>query len=241
MNYIVMAAGRGSRMGNLGSYLQKCMYPILEKPFLEYLMESLSRVFRDEEDVVVLVVGHHGDQIREYFGGQFTTDGRGFPIRYVEQTEALGTGHAVQLGYAAGHPGEPCIVLQGDNYVSEGMLRAIKNHHEANVLTVIEHLCDRVHNERVDLEGEQVTRAWKGTGPFIECGLWKFSPEVVAMLTDGAEDEYRALIGVQAALDRGIPVGFLGQEEWIHLGGTEPSVRENLALLYRRFLEGARL
>jgi len=38
---MILAAGKGSRMGELGSYLQKCMFPILDKPFLSLVIDSV--------------------------------------------------------------------------------------------------------------------------------------------------------------------------------------------------------
>ena len=45
----------------------------------------------------------------------------------------------------------------------------------------------------MDLDGERVTRAFQGSGPFIECGVWKFSPDLLGYMMSRKADEYRAL------------------------------------------------
>jgi len=235
VNFIVLAAGVGSRMGTLSTYLQKCMYPVLEKPFLEYTLQSViaSGRFDPTRDALVLVVGHKADQIRSYFGDLW----QHIPLRYVEQTPPLGTAHALLLGRDRGNPEEACVVVQADVWADPGFFAALVDHPAANVLSSVRHVCERQHNERLDLDGDRVVRAWQGTGPYVECGIWKFSPELTGRMMSRKADEYRALISVQAAIDEGMEVKVLERDDWVHLGGTEPSVRENLAALYRFVLE----
>ena len=67
----------------------KPMIEILGRPLLHHILDALP----DEVDEVILVVGYMANQIKNYFGDSF---GR-FAIKYVEQKEKLGTGHALHL------------------------------------------------------------------------------------------------------------------------------------------------
>lgn len=60
MDFVCLAAGQGTRLGRLGSYLQKCMYPVGLKPFLEHTLEQLvaCRTGQLADDRLTLVVGH---------------------------------------------------------------------------------------------------------------------------------------------------------------------------------------
>jgi len=226
MNYLILAAGKGSRMGNLSSYLQKCMYPVYEKPFLELILESISsnRFFNKNEDRIVLVVGHLRDQIQAYFGDSW----KGIPLGYALQKEALGTAHAVMLGAAAAEAGQACVIIQGDMWVESAHLERLVEMPQADVLSIVRHECAHKHNERIDRDGDRIIRAWQGTSPFVDCGIWKFSPAMLAYMMSGKADEYRALVSVQQAIEQGLPIAALERDSWIHLGGTEPSVSENL-------------
>lgn len=236
MNYVLLAAGRGTRMGGLSSYLQKCMYPIHGRPFLALLMESIlgNRRFDPVRDRLILVVGHLGDQVRSYFGDAW----RGIPLRYVTQDHARGTAHAVSLARESCAPGEPLIIAQGDVWAEAACFEALVDHPSADVLSIHRHECALRHDERLDVEGGVVTRAWKGSGPYVECGIWKFSPPLLDWMLTRKEDEYRALPAVQAAIEAGLRVGSLERETWIHLGGTEPSPEENLRAVLAHFSAG---
>lgn len=80
---IVPAAGKGSRLQKISGDIPKAMFPISERPMIEYVMENIS--FIDEKDIYI-VVGYGKEKILSHFGNRYN---------YVEQKEQLGTGHAV--------------------------------------------------------------------------------------------------------------------------------------------------
>ena len=237
VNYMILAAGRGSRMGNLSSYLQKCMYPIMGKPFLEWTLASLvaNQCFNAEMDRLILVVGHMQEQIKAYFGSLWY----GIPITYVEQDDAIGTAHATLLGWQACSQTEGAIIVQADVWAEPEFYEDMVNHPLPDVLSVHRHVCARRHDERVDLSKDTVAKAWKGTSPYVECGIWKFSPTLIRWMMKRKDDEFRALASVQAAIEAGLPIGFLERKRWIHLGGTEPTTHDNLKQVTRFLMDRA--
>ena len=80
---IVPAAGKGKRLQKVSGDMPKAMFRVADRPMLEVVLENLG--FIAPQDVYI-VVGYGKDQITEYFGDRY---------RYNEQTEQLGTGHAV--------------------------------------------------------------------------------------------------------------------------------------------------
>lgn len=231
MNYVCLAAGKGSRFGELGRYLQKCMYPIGLMPFLEYSVQSLrrSQTLNVEQDQLVLVVGHHEEQVRNYFGECYD----GLAVRYVEQPDPLGTGHAVRVANEA-YPAEQCITWLADAYVPTTRFEAIHRHPEANVLTVATDDHEINDDVRVSFDGDQLSKAWQGESDWFEIGLWKFSRQMVESMTAYHGDEIRALPNVQNAIDTGAPVGYVKADEWLHLGGTQPTPAENVLAVNTR-------
>ncbi|MBN2875465.1 MAG: NTP transferase domain-containing protein, partial [Spirochaetales bacterium] len=221
MNYMILAAGKGSRMGSLSTYLQKCMYPVLDRPFLELVLQGIvaNRYFSARDDRIVIVTGYEAEQITGYFGNSW----RSIPLRYALQEEPLGTAHAVATGYTKCIQDTPTIVVQADVWASPGFYESLIAHPLDNALSIFRHECAFEHKERVDVEDGMLRRAWCGTGPFVECGIWKFSPELITYMMSRKEDEYRALASVQAAIEHGVPVAAVERDAWIHLGGTEPS------------------
>lgn len=80
---IVPAAGKGKRLQKISGDLPKAMFRVGERPMLEIVLENLD--FIEPKDIYI-IVGYGKEKITEYFGGRYG---------YAEQTQQLGTGHAV--------------------------------------------------------------------------------------------------------------------------------------------------
>lgn len=104
---IVMAAGKGTRMK---SDLPKVLFPVLEKPILLYVLDALEGAGIDE---TIVVVGYRGEMVRDALAGRKN-------IAFAEQTEQLGTGHAVMCcrEFLHGIDG-PVFVIAGDSPMLE--------------------------------------------------------------------------------------------------------------------------
>lgn len=235
MNYVCLAAGKGTRFGNLGSYLQKCMYPVGLRPFLELSIRNLLRtnaVDTDTDDLT-LVVGHHGEQLQAYFGSDYD----GLAIHYVEQQEQLGTGHAFHLVNKTRGFRQPIIAWLADMYVLPTLFEQVQNHPEANVQTVAPALEGEKQDLRITTENGLVTRAWNGQEPFYDMGIWKLSPEVLSLMVTERHGEYRMVPNLQHAINQGHRLGFLKWDEWLHLGGTLPTPEANTLAVVARVFE----
>lgn len=117
MQAVILAAGRGTRMGSLTDAMPKPMLQVLGKPILHYVIESLP----EEVDEVILIVGYFGSVVQEYFGGEF--DGR--KIFYVEQDELNGTGGALWAAKDLLHG--KFLVMNGDDICdTEDMRKCLK-------------------------------------------------------------------------------------------------------------------
>lgn len=87
---VIQAGGKGTRMESLtGNRIPKPMLELNGKPMLQWQMENIAEYGIHE---FVVITGHLGDQIREYFG-----DGEnlGIHIRYIEEKEPLGSAGAL--------------------------------------------------------------------------------------------------------------------------------------------------
>src|SRR6185295_17188692 len=77
---VVLAAGQGTRMR---SRLPKVLHPLAGQPMVAHVLDALAAVGVAEP---VLVVGEQAREVRDALGSR---------VRYAEQREPLGTGHAV--------------------------------------------------------------------------------------------------------------------------------------------------
>lgn len=89
---VILAAGKGTRMGELTANLPKPMVQVEGKPVLEHIVEGL----RDEAKITdfFIITGWCGNVIRDYFG-----DGKRWNVNitYGEQVVQDGTGKAPEL------------------------------------------------------------------------------------------------------------------------------------------------
>lgn len=100
---IVLAAGKGTRMK---SELPKVLVPVAGRPMIRYVIDALRAAGVER---IVVVVGYRADLVRAELAG--------LPgIEFAEQTEQLGTGHAVMMcrQQLASHEG-PVVVVAGDS------------------------------------------------------------------------------------------------------------------------------
>lgn len=87
---MILAAGRGKRLGEITNETNKCMLKLKGKPVLEYNLERAA----DIEDIkeIIIVVGHRAEDIINKYGIKF----RDKKINYVIQREQKGIVHAIE-------------------------------------------------------------------------------------------------------------------------------------------------
>lgn len=249
LEFVCLAAGRGTRMGRLGAYPQKCMYPWL-RPFLELTMAQAAGAGGAR---VHVVVGHHAEQVAAYFGSEFG----GMRVEYVRQDEPLGTGHALGLLAERLAGAARVLVWQGDVYVPSAVFAALDAHGSPNAVTLVSEP-EAGPELLATVEGDRVRRVWGGAGPLSDGGVWKLEARLLAALggrgapsgpltagvpggsrapSRAANAEVRALANLQRLIDAGeAEVGAVVVGTRLHLGGTHPTPEANVAGVVRRLL-----
>ena len=100
---VVLAAGKGTRMK---SDLPKVLVPVLGRPMIEYVLDTLEAAGFDE---IIVVVGYRGDLVRMDLADRPR-------VKFVDQPQQQGTGHAVMMcrPLLVAHQG-PVMVVAGDS------------------------------------------------------------------------------------------------------------------------------
>ena len=105
MKAIIPVAGHGTRLEPHTLICQKCLLPVAGKPILEHILDRLTEASVTD---ITLVIGHLGEQVREYcktyLKAKFT---------FVEQIDRMGLGHAVYQGLDQSQ--EPVVIVLGDS------------------------------------------------------------------------------------------------------------------------------
>lgn len=100
LSVIILAAGKGTRMK---SSTPKVLHKLANRPLLEHVYDTARSLGAEE---IIVVYGHGGDMVKQACAH--------FDATWVEQTEQLGTGHAVQQAFDAVNLNNAVLVLYGD-------------------------------------------------------------------------------------------------------------------------------
>lgn len=144
---VILAAGKGTRMK---SALPKVLHPLCGEPMLYYPLEAARQAGFKQLKVVI---GHHAETVKETFASDDLT--------WVEQTDQLGTGHALMCAADSlrGYSG-PLLLLCGDvPLLKPETLQQLQNYHSQQkaAVTVLTAQMPNPHGYgRVIRDGEQV-------------------------------------------------------------------------------------
>jgi UDP-N-acetylglucosamine diphosphorylase / glucose-1-phosphate thymidylyltransferase / UDP-N-acetylgalactosamine diphosphorylase / glucosamine-1-phosphate N-acetyltransferase / galactosamine-1-phosphate N-acetyltransferase len=169
MKLVILAAGKGTRMGELTNDTPKPMLKVLGKNLIEHKLEATPL---EQISEIVLVVGYLQHVIRDYFGTEY----KGVPITYVEDT-LQGTGKAVWNAKQV--LDEPFLVMMGDDM-----------YHPDDIAMILRTkggiLLDRVKKEtksgKVIIQDHKIVDVIEGAmlqpGEPINAALYHLTPEI---------------------------------------------------------------
>jgi mannose-1-phosphate guanylyltransferase len=122
MQALILAGGEGTRLRPLTLTLPKPVIPLVDRPFIRYMVDWLARHGVDD---VVLACGFLAAGVRDVLG----EGGDGGPrLRYVEEPDARGTAGAIK--FAERFLDERFLVLNGDVLTDLDLGELIRQHDE---------------------------------------------------------------------------------------------------------------
>ena len=98
---VIMAAGKGTR---LKSKRAKVLHEIGGKPLLRHVIDAASQIVPPKD--IYIVVGHQAGQVEAAV--------KDTGVRFIQQSEQRGTGHAIQVAEPSVRSYERILVLSGD-------------------------------------------------------------------------------------------------------------------------------
>lgn len=218
---VVLAGGRGTRLGSLTSGIPKPMLLVAGRPIIERLVLHL---VGSGIEHLYLSVSYLADQIRDYFG-----DGKEFGCRIDYLTEdpeiPLGTGGPLRLLLGCEDPPtEPLVVLNGD-LVATFSVQSLLDAHEGAGAAVTVALREYTHDVPfgvADLSpGEvgQIKRLeekprWSAS---VNAGIYVIEPRVLPMIP--ADQLYPITDLIRSCIDQGdVVAGWEMTDEWHDIG-----------------------
>lgn len=213
---VVMAGGKGERLGELTQAIPKPMLPIGDRPILERIVNHLvSHGIRR----IFISVAHYAKQIEDHFGDGARMFCR---IEYLHEDTPLGTGGPIAL--LPERPAAPLVVMNGDLLTSINISRMLAFHRAgefAATLALREHVV-KVPFGVAELDGPRVVRlVEKPTLNYrINAGIYVLDPAVVARVPSGRMFPITELF--DGCLKDGLPLGaYHMQEAWNDIGLPE--------------------
>ncbi|MFO7677840.1 MAG: NDP-sugar synthase [Thermoplasmatota archaeon] len=127
MEAIILAGGFGTRLRPLTYTRAKALLPILNKPMISYLVESLPK----QVDKIIVAVNYRKDQIEEFFNtASFNKE-----IIVNDEPKPLGTAGAVK--FAEKHITDSFFVINADIICSLNLSEMIDFHKKNNAVSTI--------------------------------------------------------------------------------------------------------
>jgi len=100
LDVVILAAGKGTRMR---SNLPKVLHPVANKPMVQHVIDTANLLGAQQ---IHLVYGHGSEQMKQALSEA--------SVNWVEQSEQLGTGHAVQQAEQGISDDDDILILYGD-------------------------------------------------------------------------------------------------------------------------------
>src|SRR3989338_2775594 len=169
MQAVILAAGNSTRTYPLTLTRPKPLLKVANKTILEYNLEAVRHI----ADEIMLVVGYKQEMIKEFVNKNFSD----LNIRFVEQKEQLGTGHAVSIleGIIKGR----FILLMGDNIYSKKDVDEIAKHKYAILVKKVKNpdIFGVVIEKNGILSGI-IEKPKKFISDLVSCALYSFDKEI---------------------------------------------------------------
>jgi len=130
MAAVILAAGRGSRMGKITETLPKPLVPVLGRPALQWVVDGLVEAGVRE---FVIVTGYLSGQVRAAMGSYRPDE---INIQFVEQDQQAGTAHAMRLTREA-VAGAPVVLAFADIMTSPRNFAAMIDRFKKNECALV--------------------------------------------------------------------------------------------------------
>lgn len=232
MKAVILVGGEGTRLRPLTCNMPKAMVPVVNKPFLEHVVQYLNEHGIRE---IILALGCLPDPIQNYFG-----DGSeyGVSITYVIENSPLGTAGAVKNAEAL--LDGSFFVLNGDILTRIDLAAMMKRHQEIKpkasiALTPVDNptIYGVVETNPESMVKRFVEKpSWdKVTSNMINAGIYILEPEVLEHIPASTPSMFEHHL-FPLLLRMGEPIhGYRSHAYWIDIGTPEKYLKAHHDLL----------
>jgi glucose-1-phosphate thymidylyltransferase len=237
MHAIIPVAGFGTRLRPHTFSLPKVLLNVAGKPILAHILDQ---IIADGVTSATVIVGYLGDAVREFMHERYPK----LPVRFIEQTELLGLGHAIWMAREdIPSDGSPLFIVLGDTIFDVDLKTVFQK--KSSALGVF-HVDDPRRFGVVESEGGYATKlVEKPEHPksnWMIAGLYYFQnppllreclEELVAS-DKRTKNEYQLTDALQTMIERGEKFATFPLQGWYDCGKPETLLSTNRALLDKK-------
>ncbi|HYB93114.1 MAG TPA: NDP-sugar synthase [archaeon] len=228
MKAVILAGGFGTRLRPLSCTRPKLLFPIANRPLLDWTLESLSNSGVDE---VVLAVSYMAYELERYFGPSKYD----VKIFYSFERRPLGTAGAVKKAKELVGDDETFLVLNGDVLCKINYRDILKIHkkHGASVTMALCEVPDPSRFGVVEIgDGDQIRKfvekpkLEEAPSKLINMGIYTIEPEILKLIPTDAKISIEREIFPDLARE-GKMYGYRYEGSWGDVGKPEDYVLTN--------------
>ena len=236
MEAVILAGGYGTRLRPLTYTRAKSLLPIMNKPMIVHLLESLPK----EVDTVILAVNYKKNQIENYF----KKHDFGKKIIINDEPVPLGTGGATK--FAEDHITDRFFVLNSDIICSVNLSEMIRFHEKNDSKTTISLWPVENVSEfgvaDVDKKGKitgfvEKPRPEDAPSNFINAGAYLIEPEILDYIETGKLVSMEKEIFPQIINDTDRFFGYKFKGYWMDIGRISSFIEVHRFLLKQKNLQ----
>jgi mannose-1-phosphate guanylyltransferase/mannose-1-phosphate guanylyltransferase/phosphomannomutase len=239
MQAVIIAGGKGTRLRPLTYGCPKPMLPLVDRPFLEWMINRC----RDASVCDILLnVQYQARQVIDYFGDG---DRFGVKIRYVEEATPLDTAGALKLAEPY-FTGDSLIVFNADILTNLDLRALIKFHqeHQADATLTLTKVPDITPFGLVEINGANQVQAFREKPnaeqaveflaqgiDTINAGTYVLEPKIFDIYGSGEPLSFERRV-FPDVLERGLKMmGFVWDGYWMDMGTPQKYFQAQIDVL----------
>ena len=234
MKALILAGGFGTRLRPLSCTRPKILFPIVNKPLLQWTFERLA--LNGIKEAVLAT-----NLQTEIFIKQYGISRCGLDITYSRDPlkKPLGTGGPIKKAEKLLGSGAPFLVLNGDIFADINYREILEAHEEKNAVATIA-LCRVSNPSRYGVaeltEGNRIERFVEKPSPntaptnLINAGVYVLSPEIFKYIAEGQKVSLEREVFPKLS-EKGKLYGYVFDGLWTDIGKLEDYLKINKILL----------
>ncbi len=232
MKAVVLAGGFATRLRPLSCTRPKLLFPIGNKPLLDWTLEKLAK---NNVKKVILAVNYMADTLIQHYG----KSKHEMKLAYSIEEKPLGTGGAIKNAEKLINDQKPFLVINGDIFTNFDYTKLLKKHKKNDAIATIAlyHVEDPSRYGTVKLtEKNRVTQFIEkptcGEAPsnLVNAGMYILDPQIFDYIPNGQPVSIERETFPKLADEKKI-YGHNFEDLWIDIGTPRDYLRVNQLLL----------